>query len=188
MTNFSVGLPVVAFASILAGAGSAPKQSDIYEGRPAYKEADAGGYYVWHDGNKWHVRWIAVDRPRDFAGSVAADGGELRELRQVESSVEGRDVPWLRRNTVAVGNSISTMAMTGMPATDRSNIRNDGKARIAFNVRTENDIDGFDFSPGEGVTALRIVLQIDRKSAPDRVRIGSGSQQPDQLPLMVALK
>ena len=169
--------------------GFAAKQSDQYEGRPAYKESDAGGYYVWHNGNNWHVRWIAVDRPGDFRGSVVAEGGALRDLRQANASVEVRDLPWLRRNlTTAVGRANSNMSMTGMPATDRANIRNDGKSKIAFDVRTENNINGFDFSPEDGVTSLRMDLQVDRKSAANRVRIGKESQSPDALPLTVALK
>jgi hypothetical protein len=78
--------------------------------------------------------------------------------------------------------------MTGMPPTDRTNIRNDGKSKIVFDVRAESSIGGFDFSPEDGVTQLTIDLQVDRKSAPTKVRLGKDGQLPDQLPLVAALK
>jgi hypothetical protein len=184
-----IKLALVALTSVLMVSGFAAKQSDQYEGRPAYKESDAGGYYVWHNGNNWHVRWIAVDRPRDFRGSVVAEGGALRDLRQANASGEVRDLPWLRGNvTVTVGRANSNTQMTGMAPTDRANIRNDGKSKIVFDVRTENNIGGFDFSPADGATTLKIDLQVDGKSTPNRVRIGGGGQQPDLLPLVVAIK
>jgi hypothetical protein len=184
-----IKLALVALTSMLMVSGFGARQFDQYEGRPAYKEAHAGAYYVWHDGDKWHVRWIGLDRPRDFTGSVVAEGGTLRDLRQVDVTVEARDVPWLRSHLITVvGRAGSNNSMTGMPPTDRANIRNDGKSKIAFDVRIENNIGGFDFSPDSDVTTLKFDLQVDRKSAPEKVSFGKQGQQPDALPLAVTLK
>ncbi len=61
-----------------AGLGAAVNQ-DKFEGRPVFREGVDRGYYVWSDGNQWHVRWTTQGKLLNFTGQVMAEGGKLRD-------------------------------------------------------------------------------------------------------------
>ena len=59
-------LPAMAAASV-----------SMFDGRPAFSEGEGRGYYVWRDGDTWHVRWTTFGSVHHFSGSVVAEGGDF---------------------------------------------------------------------------------------------------------------
>ena len=52
-----------------------------FEGKPAFAEGEGRGYYVWRDGNTWHLRWTTFGATHQFTGSVIAEGGKIESLK-----------------------------------------------------------------------------------------------------------
>ena len=184
----------MAFAAVavMLASTTASGPLDSYEGRPTIDQRNATGYYLWHGGDQWHIRWVAVDHARQFKGSVVAEGGRIRSMKQIDPGVEARTyLPWVKNLTVTVGR-IDGVGSHGAPpperSDDRTNIKNDGPAKIAFDARVGDNVGGFDFSPDDSVTTLRFDLQLDGKPKPAMIRIGKEGQVGTDLPLVVALR
>jgi hypothetical protein len=167
-------------------------QADMYNGRPAFAEGVALGYYVWRDGDHWHVRWTTMGRTRSFTGSVVSEGGELHSLKRIDVESETRVLYPGRAGRVWVGPRGRTHVGPGrapvVVTRDQDKIEKDTDNRIIFNARTTGDIDGFDFNVDNKVNLLRFVLDIDGKPMPNFVEAGSANQKPRELPLIVRLK
>jgi hypothetical protein len=58
------------------------------EGRPYFVAGYAKGYFIWHDGEGWHVRWTTKGQRHVFTGSIVCDGIFLHVKPE---SKEGRD-------------------------------------------------------------------------------------------------
>lgn len=56
----------------------------MYDGRPTFAEGESLSYYVWRDGDKWHVRWTTLGKLRSFTGSVEAEGGRIKRFERVD--------------------------------------------------------------------------------------------------------
>ncbi len=63
----------------------------MFYGRPRFTEGDALAYYVWRDGETWHLRWTTLGNTRTFAGSVEATGGELKSLKRIDDTGCGQE-------------------------------------------------------------------------------------------------
>jgi hypothetical protein len=163
-----------------------------FDGRPVFSEGVNLGYYIWRDGNAWHMRWTTKGQLRHFAGAVTADGGELKSLKRVDVESERRVLYPGRGPHVVVGpRGHAHMAPGRAPVVvsrDQDKIEKDGDNRIVFSAKTNDDIDGFDFKVDERVTALRFVLQIDGAPRPNLVELGQNNQKAGGLPLVVRLK
>jgi len=88
-------LPVLAVGCLLMVflcAGSVKAQSDMFVGRPAFAEGADLGYFLWKDGNKWHVRWTTKGLMRTFSGYVEATGGKLKSQKRIDVEEERRVV------------------------------------------------------------------------------------------------
>src|SRR5437867_11392212 len=46
----------------------------IFTGRPTFKEGADRCYYVWKEGDEWHVRWTNNGKKKTFSGGVYAEG------------------------------------------------------------------------------------------------------------------
>ncbi len=78
----------VLFMLLLAISPCVSGQSNIFEGRPAFAEGADLGYYLWKDGDNWHVRWTTRGQMRRFTGFVEATGGKLKSLKRIDVEKE----------------------------------------------------------------------------------------------------
>lgn len=83
-----LGLMIVVSTIGLIAQGDAAR----FEGRPIFREGFDRGYYIWHEGNEWHVRWTTNGRMLNFSGQVIADGGKLTDLDRVDLERESKIV------------------------------------------------------------------------------------------------
>jgi hypothetical protein len=45
----------------------------VCKGKPNFAPGESKGYFIWQDGDGWHVRWATKGQPRTFSGAVASD-------------------------------------------------------------------------------------------------------------------
>ncbi|HYP29730.1 MAG TPA: hypothetical protein VE262_23660 [Blastocatellia bacterium] len=170
---------------------SAFAQADRFEGRPAFAEGTELGYYIWKDGDTWHVRWTTRGQMRQFAGSVSAEGGELKSLKRIDVESERRVLYPGRAPRVVYGPRGRAHVRRGRApvVVDRKQdkIEKDGDRRIVFLARTDDDIDGFDFKVDEEVKLLHFVLEIDGRRSPQFIEVGRDNRKIQSLPLLVRL-
>lgn len=180
-------------ALLLSSAGlGAAVDHDRFEGRPVFREGVDRGYYVWSDGNEWHVRWTTQGTLLNFTGQVIAEGGKLSDLDRVDLEKESRVVRTGSRPVVVRGPRgrlhTERRATTAVVTHEQDKVEKDGDRTIRFRARTDADVDGFDFEVDKNVTALRFVLQIDGQSRPVDVEVGRNNARPDGNPFTVALR
>jgi hypothetical protein len=178
--------------SMLGLLPSVMAQAKMFEGKPTFAEGVELGYYVWREGNTWHVRWTTMGQLRRFTGSVVSEGGELKSLKRIDVESERRVLYPGRSPRVVYGPRGRAHVRGGrgpvVVERQQDKIEKDGDHRIVFLARTNDDIDGFDFKVDEKVVALRFVLEIDGRQMPQRVEIGKNNQKAGNLPLMVRLE
>jgi hypothetical protein len=180
---------LVLFVLVLGISPSVFAQSDKFEGAPVIAEGADLGYYVWKEGETWHVRWTTMGKMRSFTGSVDSTGGKLKSLKRIDVEKERKVLYPGRAPSVWVGprgriHSRGGRAPVVVEKT-QDKIDKDGDYRIVFSALTNNDIDGFDFKLDKGVTLLRLILDIDGRSMPQRVAIGKNGLKAPTLPLEV---
>jgi len=162
-----------------------------FDGRPEFKEGSDFGYYVWRDGDKWHVRWTTMGRIRRFTGNVVAEGGRLESLKRIDVEEETRVIRGGRPGRVVVGPRGRVYARPGRPPVvverTEDKIEKDGDRRIWWISRTTGDIDGFDFKVDD-VSVLRFVLEVDGRSLPEFVEVGRNNRRVPNNPFVVPLK
>ncbi len=191
--NFLFILMVSGLFGITANA-QAPVEKPLanFEGKPAFAEGVDTGYYVWHDGDKWSVRWTTTGKLRHFTGHVAAEGGELKSLKRIDVESERRVLYPGRAPRIAVGPRGRVYRRGGAPPVvatrEQDKIEKGGDGRIVYNAKTNDDIDGFDFKVDQKVTALRFVLEIDGQFRPQLIETGKSNQKAGQDPFIVRLK
>lgn len=166
-------------------------QEHIYAGRPAFKEGGDRCYYVWHEGNEWHVRWTSYGRMLTFSGRVQTDEGKLEKLKRIDVEQE-RTVIRRGRGPVVVRDRFGRPRVVGgrpdvVVTREQDHIEKDGDRKIVFRARTNDDIDGFDFKVNEDVRILRFNLEIDGKSSVEEVEVGRNNAHPPRNPFEVKL-
>jgi hypothetical protein len=171
--------------------GAADRQA--FEGKPSFKEGRDLGYYVWTDGDTWHVRWTTMGAKRRFTGTVTADGGDLKSLKRIDVETERKVIrPGRAPHVVRGPRGRARGVAGGRPAVvatrEQDHIEMDGDRRIRFNAQTDDDIDGYDFKVTRDVRTLRFVLEIDGASKPTDVEGGRTNHHPAQNPFVVQLK
>lgn len=168
-------------------------QNAMYDGRPAFAEGVELGYYLWRDGDTWHLRWTTMGRMRTFAGSVSATGGKLKSLKRIDVETERKILYPGRPAHVVRGPRGRVRGVRGgrapvVATREQDHIKMDGNDRILFNARTDDDIDGFDFKVDD-VERLRFHLEIDgRAIVANLIEVGRNNEKPGELPLVVMLK
>jgi hypothetical protein len=177
--------------STVALSPSALAQADMFEGKPTFAEGVELGYYVWKEGETWHLRWTTKGQLRQFSGSVVAEGGELKSLKRVDVETERRVLYPGRAPRVVRGPRGRAHVRGGrapvVVAREQDKIEKDGDNKILFLTRTDDDIDGFDFKVDKNVKALRFVLEIAGQPYPQNVEIGKNNVKATSLPLVVRL-
>lgn len=79
-------LAFAAMTSLALMAAANPIAADVYDGRPRFGQGDA--YYFWRDGGKWHLRWVASDRGREFKGVLSVACGRILSFQENDSEKE----------------------------------------------------------------------------------------------------
>jgi hypothetical protein len=167
--------------------------ASLFDGKPSFKAGDGRSYYVWRDGNTWHLRWTTFGETHLFSGSVVAEGGEISSLKRIDLETERRVIAPGRAPHVVVGPRGRVRGVTGgRPAVvetgARDRVDKEGDRRIVFNTHTNDDIDGFDFKVDKDVKALRLSLQIDGKPRPREIEVGSANSHVTADPVVVDLR
>src|SRR2546426_4320905 len=76
--GFRLGLALavvaVAWCGALLAAGKHEHEKEYWRGKPAFAPGESSGYFVWNDGDGWHVRWTTQRGKHVFTGSVSCDG------------------------------------------------------------------------------------------------------------------
>lgn len=159
------GLVLGLFLTLFSLVAQAQAPAAKFEGKPAFAEGVETGYYVWHDGDKWLVRWTTTGKLRHFTGHVTAEGGEVKSLKRIDVEEERRVLYPGRAPRVAIGPRGRVYRRGGRPPVvatkEQDKFEKVGKDRIVFSTKTDDDIDGFDFKVDANVTRLRFVLEID---------------------------
>lgn len=177
--------------SMLGLSPSLMAQADRLDGKPAFDEGAELGYYIWKDGDTWHVRWTTKGQMRRFSGSVFAEGGELKSLKRIDVESERRVLYPGRPPRVVYGPRGRAHVRRGrgpvVAERTQDKIEKDGDRRIVFLARTDDDIDGFNFKVDDNVRALRFVLEIDGRQSPQWIEMGRNNRRPQSVPLLVRL-
>jgi hypothetical protein len=149
------GLFVSASGAALA-APSVSLAADIDPaGKPAKFEAgNAASYYVWRDGQGWHLRTTTKNRKRTFQGAVRVLGGEFGAVNT--DGLEKR------------GDKADCWKLS------------DDRKELTFNLQTEKALDGFDFRLKGGATRVEFSLKIDGEEIKTgRIFIGAAGGHPE---------
>jgi hypothetical protein len=180
-----LGLALAAFAP------RAMAQAELFDGQPTFAEGTDLGYFVWRDGETWHVRWLARGKMMTFSGSVVAEGGELKSLKRIDLDSRSQIVRAGRAPHVVRGPRGGVRVRGGrapvVVTREQDKVEKDGDNRIRFHARTDDDADGFDFKVEKKVTALRFMLEINGQARPQIIEIGKDNRKAPTLPLVVRL-
>ena len=178
--------------SILGVSPSAMPQTGMFDGKPTFAEGTAFGYFIWREGDTWHVRWTTKGLMRQFSGTVVAEGGKLKSFKRIDVESERRVLYPGRAPHVVYGPRGRAHVRGGRPPVvaerTQDKIEKDGDHKIVFLARTNDDIDGFDFKVDEKATSLTFILEINGMKRPQLVEVGKNNQKVESLPLMVRLK
>jgi hypothetical protein len=195
MIRSLLALPLLALFAVPVTTGAVRLEDAqglaAYEGRPAFKEGSDLSYFVWRDGNSWHVRWTSLARERVFTGTVRATGGKLEDLKRIDVDEELKIVrlgpparvvrgPGGRVRGVAPGRGPVVASKT------EDHIQKVDDRVIRWNATADDDIDGFSFKV-DGVSALAFDLNIAGRSRPLGVEIGRNNIHPEKNPFIVRL-
>lgn len=189
MTRSTFAALLVCLSAVAPAAAGVPAAS--CDGRPAFGAGEKLGYWVWREGSRWSVRWTTLGALRAFAGSVEAEGGDLKRLDRVDVERESRVVRGGRPGHTWVGPRGRVHHNPGrapvVATHEQDKIAKDGDSRIVWSSRTDLDIDGFDFDAGAKVTRLRFTLRLDGRTVAQDVALGASAVAPAQNPFAVEL-
>ncbi len=126
-------------------------------GRPDQElvKVDNARYYVWHEGDLWHLR-TAAKGLTSFSGSIKLTSGSLGRLRPIGLEKKARNP-------------------------DKWTV-NAERTEIRFEIHTVGKFDGFDFDVRDGVEGrIEYDLKIGKESRnmPRRIYIGPDAGHPE---------
>ena len=187
-TSFALLILVIV---MLAVPRAFAQKLEEFDGKPEFTEGLELGYYVWRDGDTWHIRWTTTGTKRHFTGLVLAEGGNLKSIKRVDlesdTLVVRRRAP---RTTIDRRGHPHTSA-GGEPVVTRrrsqDKVEKDGNQRIRFDAHNDGDIDGFDFRVEKNVTALRFTMEINGKDAHKHVKVGKNNSKMLETPFTIKL-
>jgi hypothetical protein len=153
--------------AMMEAAGAPFPHRAMLEGQPDMSAIRAGGgYYLWRNGNTWHVRVAKSDRfgfetpgqPTIYSGSVRVETGVIVDLQKQNSTL-------------------------------LSDVRLKQKA-VVFRFDLRNDVEGFDFSvrPFAPEYCLTFDLKRNKEQLPDIVHLGRSMFVPEILPLVACVR
>jgi hypothetical protein len=188
-TFLFTGLVLICMGGAAGADGPAVEALERAGGQPEVAAGERLGYWVWHEGNRWSVRWTTQGALRWFAGSVEAEGGDLRNLDRVDVERQSRVVRSGRPGRTWVGPRGRVHVRPGVAPVvathEQDKIEKDGDQRIVWDSRTDLDLDGFDFTVGRHVTRLRFTLRLDGRAWATDVALGREGAVPAANPFAV---
>ncbi len=191
MNQFKKQTIFLLLISMLGILPSVKAQADMFDGKPTFAQGTDLGYFIWREGDTWHIRWITKEKMRKFSGSIASDGGKLKSLKRIDVDSERvvlyvAKIPRVEIGLDGKGYFRGGKAPVIVESMDK--LKKDGDNRIEFLARTNDDIDGFDFNVDDRVVSLSFVLKIDGRNVPQLIEMGNKNQKAESLPLRVRLK
>ncbi|MEW6322092.1 MAG: hypothetical protein AB1635_13520 [Acidobacteriota bacterium] len=180
-------------AGLASGGATVAAAPDArFDGRPVFGEGFDLGYYIWRDGDEWHVRWTTRGRTHLFSGQVTAEGGDLEDLDRVDLERESRLVRTGSRPVLVRGPRgrlhYERRPTASVVTRAEDVVERVGDRIIRFQAKTDADIDGFDFEVDDDVHTLRFLLQIDGQTRPVAVEAGRHNARIADAPLVVRLR
>lgn len=177
------------FGVLLVGAAVtalAGQSASMFQGRPAFKEGSDRGYFVWREGETWHVRWTTRGQPHQFTGTVRATGGKLEHLKRVDLDEERRVIrpgapPHVVRGPAGRVRGVAPGRPAVVAEKTADHVDRVDEHLIRWTARTSADIDGFDFK-APNVESLQFDLKIDGVSRPADVEVGRDNTHPASNP------
>ncbi|MFN0108116.1 MAG: hypothetical protein ACKVZH_04615 [Blastocatellia bacterium] len=184
---------MVGFLMAVMTTAAMAQSAATFDGRPDFSKGDEISYYVWRDGDEWHVRWTTNGTAHKFNGSVLSEGGELKSLKRIDVESESKVVRSGRAPRVVRGPRGRVVGVGGGRAPvvvnrEQDKIEKDGDHRIHFFSTNDGDIDGFDFKVDKNVTSLKFAFEIDGRTAPRKVEVGKSNSKVSGVPFTVSLK
>jgi hypothetical protein len=163
-----------------------------FDGRPDFAAGTDLAYFVWREGDQWHVRWTTRGATRHFSGSVSAEGGDLKGLERIDVEKESRIVAPGRPARVVRGprgrRHVAPARGPVVATREEDKIEKENDRLIVWSSRTTADIDGFDFKVEDDVRVLRFLLTVDGQSKAGDVVIGRNNRHPGKNPFQVDLR
>ena len=188
------GIVAVALLAVVLIAAAPPLFTDLakFDGRPTFAEGKAYGYYIWRDGDSWHVRWTTFGARRVFRGIVRARAGELHDLKSVDVETERQVIAPGRPARVVRTPRGRTRVLPGREGVVATRIEDVAqlvnKNEINFRAVTDDDLDGFDFKVREAVEQLRFELMIGADARSVDIEIGKDNKHPVGNPFVVKMR
>jgi hypothetical protein len=165
---------------------------DAFDGRPTFKEGSDRSYFVWRDGERWHLRWTTMGVERTFSGTIRATGGAVADLKRIDVDEELKVIRPGRPARVVRGPRGRAVGVApGRPRvvaekTDDHITRVDDHL-IRWDTKTNDDIDGFDFT-AKDVASLTFDLKISGDAKPLGVEVGQHNVHPPDNPFTVRVR
>ena len=186
------------FASVVMAACSAPlaraeTARERFAGRPKFDEGKAFGYFLWQDGNTWKVRWTTFGAERRFNGRVTTEGTEFKSFKRIDVDTERRVLMPGRPARVVRGprgrvRGVAPGRAPVVASREEDKIEQESEHVLRFLTRTDDDLDGFDFTVTIDSGVLRFVLEIDGARRQAEIEVGRNNFKPMENPIVVRLK
>lgn len=108
----------------------APIANIEMDGQPQdFKEGESHRYFLWRDGQGWHLRTTTALRRHRFRGEIVTNGGKINNFKTFD--LEGRS--------------------------DWTQITSD-RERVYFDLTTDKGLDGFDFTTEAQTVSFNVTL------------------------------
>lgn len=185
----AIAFPITAAPALV----HAQLPASMFDGRPAFKEGKALGYFVWQDGDTWKLRWMTFEAEHSFTGRIVVIGGEIASFKRIDVDTEREVVRPAKGRTVVRGpRGRVVAARPGRPAvvTEKTEdkIQQENETTLQWQTRTNDDLDGLDFKVTASTSRIRFVLHIDGRAQTEEVEVGRHNAKPGTSPFVVQLK
>lgn len=130
----------------------ATKETISADGRPENLVSDQSRrYYIWHDGQGWHLR-SSSQKTNTFEGRIVINNGFISRCRPIGIDSKGVNADAWRMNRE--------------------------RTTLNFVMNTEKSLDGFDFDIAKEATAIEFDLLIAGERTPKRIFVGKAGKHP----------
>lgn len=162
-------------------------------GRPKFDNGRALGYFVWKDGDTIKVRWTTFGAEHRFSGRITVEGGQVASFKRIDVDTERRVVAPGRAPRVVRGPRGRVVGTTGgrppvVAVRDEDRMEQETERVIRFATRTDDDLDGLDFTVTPATDLVRFLLEIDGVPRPGEVEVGGDNFKPNETPLVVRFR
>ena len=184
---------IAALPAALLARPASPQVYAAYDGRPEFREGSDLSYFVWHDGEKWYIRWTTLAQPRQFEGSVRAAHGKLDGLKRIDPEEDYKVVrpgraPHVVRGPMGRARGVAPGRPATVAATTADHAEQVADHLIRWSMWTNMDLDGINFKVNKDVDELTFDLKIQGISRAINVEIGAGSVHPAGNPFSVRIR